>query len=124
LYPAKLHGGAFYVMPEPMSRETEARFLKMAMEQPDITCGDAPDEILVAASAEAEPTPFMEEYFATGYTEWLAIKHGRRINLPQNITNRAILVLWNRAGLLNTDRLLGQSSADADKPFFSDEGLY
>ncbi|PKB70907.1 MAG: hypothetical protein BZY87_08425 [SAR202 cluster bacterium Io17-Chloro-G6] len=111
-------------MPEPMDRETEARLLKMAMEQPDITCGDAPAEILEAASAEAEPTPFMEEYFASGYSEWLAVKHGRRINIPQNITNRAILVLWNRAGLLHTDRLMGQSSPDADKPFFDDEGLY
>ncbi len=107
-----------------MDRETEARFLKMAMEQPAITCGDAPDEILEAAAAEAEPTPFMEEYFATGYAEWLAIKHGRRINLPQNMTDRAIIVLWNRAGLLHTDRLLGQESPDADKPFFDDEGLY
>ena len=111
-------------MPEPMDRETEARFLKMAIEQPDITCADAPAEILEAASAEAEPTPFMEEYFATGYAEWLAVKHGRRINLPQNMTDRAILVLWNRAGLLHTDRLLGQESPDAAKPFFDDEGLY
>ena len=107
-----------------MSRETEARFLKMATDQPDITCRNAPEEILEAASAEAEPTPFMEEYFATGYAQWLAVKPGRRINLPQNITDRAILVLWNRAGLLNTDRLLGQESPDADKPFFDDEGLY
>ena len=111
-------------MPAPMDRETQARFLKMAIEHPDITCGDAPDDILEAASAEAEPTPFMEEYFATGYTEWLAIKHGRRINLPQNITDRAILVLWNRAGLLRTGRLLGQASPDAEKHFFDDEGLY
>ncbi|MEE8465390.1 MAG: hypothetical protein V3S68_02865 [Dehalococcoidia bacterium] len=111
-------------MPEPMDPDSQARFLKMAMEQPDITCGNAPDEILEAASAEAEPTPFMEEYFATGYSEWLAVKHGRRINVPQNITDRAILVLWNRAGLLNTDRLLGQVNPDTDKPFFDDEGLY
>ncbi len=111
-------------MPEPMDPDSQARFLKMAMEQPDITCGNAPDEILEAASAEAEPTPFMEEYFATGYSEWLAVKHGRRINVPQNITDRAILVLWNRAGLLNTDRLLGQKNPDAEKPFFDDEGLY
>ncbi len=111
-------------MPEPMDRETEARFLKMAIEQPDITCADAPAEILEAASTEAEPTPFMEEYFAVGYGEWLAVKHGRRINLPQNMTDRAILVLWNRAGLLHTDRLLGQESPDAAKPFFDDDGLY
>ncbi len=111
-------------MPKPMDRETEARFLKMAMEQPDITCADAPHEILEAVSAELEPTPFMEEYFATGYAEWLAVKHGRRINIPQNMIDRAILVLWNRAGLLQTDRLLGQKNPDAAKPFFDDDGLY
>ena len=111
-------------MPEPIGREAEARFVKMALEQPTMTCAEAPDEVLEAASAEAEPTPFMEEYFATGYAEWLTVKHGRRISLPQNLIDRAILVLWNRAGLLHTDRLLGQSSADADKPFFDDEGLY
>ena len=107
-----------------MDRETEARFLKMALEQPTMACANAPDEILEAASAEAEPTPFMEEFFATGYAEWLAVKHGRRISLPQNLIDRAILVLWNRAGLLHTDRLLGQPSPDAEKPFFDDAGLY
>ena len=107
-----------------MDQETEARFLKMALEQPNMTCAQAPVEILEAASAEAEPTPFMEEYFAVGYAERLASKHGRRINLPQNLIDRAILVLWNRAGLLHTDRLLGQPSTDADKYFFDDDGLY
>jgi len=34
------------------------------------------------------------------------------------------LILWNRACLLDTDRLLGQTNPDTDKPFFSDEGLY
>ncbi|MCH7842766.1 MAG: hypothetical protein J4N75_12100 [Chloroflexi bacterium] len=111
-------------MPKPMDREARAGFLKMALEQPEMTCADTPIEILEAASAEAEPTPFMEEYFATGHAEWLALKHGRRISLPQNLIDRAILVLWNRACLLDTDRLLGQTSPDANKPFFSDEGLY
>ena len=50
----------------------------MAVEQPKMTCAEAPKEILEFASAEAEPTPFMEEFFATGYAEWLAVKHGRR----------------------------------------------
>ena len=111
-------------MPEQMDREALAGFRKMAQEQPEMTCADTPVEILEAASAEAEPTPFMEEYFATGHAEWLALKHGRRISLPQNLIDRAILVLWNRACLLDTDRLLGQTSPDANKPFFSDEGLY
>ena len=107
-----------------MNRETQINLLNMAEENPEMTCADTPIEILEAASAEAEPTPFMEEYFSIGHASWLAFKHGRRISLPQNLINRAILVLWNRACLLDTDRLLGQSSPDADKPFFSDEGLY
>ena len=111
-------------MPEPMSHETEACFLKMAVEQPEMTCAQVPDLIVEFAAAEVEPTPFMEEYFATGHAEWLAVKHGRRINLPQNLMARAILVLWNRAGLIQTARLLGQQIPDANKPFFDDDGLY
>jgi hypothetical protein len=111
-------------MPEPLSNETQACFLKMAVEQPEMTCAQAPDLIVEFASAEAEPTPFMEKYFATGHAELLATKHGRRINLPQNLMDRAILVLWHRAGLIQTARLLGQEIPDADKPFFDDDGLY
>ena len=107
-----------------MDAEDQAQFLKMAEEQPDILCSQVSDLILEFASAEAEPTPFMEEFFATGYAEWMNLKHGRRINIPQNLIDRAILVLWNRAGQLNTDRILGNTSPDADKPFFSDEDLY
>ena len=107
-----------------MDAEAQAQFLKMAEEQPDILCSQVPDVILEFASAEAEPTPFMEEFFATGYAEWMNLKHGRRINIPQNLIDRAILVLWNRAGQLNTDRILRNTSPDADKPFFSDEDLY
>ncbi len=66
----------------------------------------------------------MEQYFAAGHAGWLAIKHGRRINLPKEFMDRSILVLWFRACLLNTDRLLGQEPRDADKPFFSVDGLY
>ncbi len=84
---------------------------------------EAPPEILEACASEAEPTKFLEEYFAAGYSGWLAKKLGRRISLPQDRIDQAIIVLWYRACLLDTDRLLGQQSADANKPFFSDEGL-
>lgn len=107
-----------------MTQEARDCFLQMAVDQPEMTCAEAPPEILELASAEQEPTPFMEEYFAAGHGAWLTVKHGRRIAIPQNLMDRAILVLWNRAGLLNTDRILGQTNRDADKPFFSDEGLY
>ena len=66
----------------------------------------------------------MEEFFATGYIGWLALKRGRRRRPPQVQVDRAILALWYRACLLSTDRLLGRSSEHDDRPFFSDEGLY
>ena len=96
----------------------------MAMDHPDILCSEAPLEILDAAAAEGEPTKFLEQYFATGHSWWLTKKHGRSINLPQDQMNQAILVLWFRACLMNTDHLLGQEIRDANMPFFSDEGLY
>ena len=107
-----------------MNQEDRDGFLQMAMDHPEMLCSDAPIPILEAASAEQEPTPFMEEYFAVGHAAWLTYKHGRRIALPQNLMNRAILVLWNRAGLLHTDYLVGQTNPDADKLFFSDQDLY
>lgn len=107
-----------------MDAAAEQQFLKMALEHPDITCSEAPPEILEAAASEVEPTPFMEEYFAAGHAGWLALKHGRSIHLPKERMDRAIIVLWHRACLLNTARLLGQEMQDADKMFFSDEGLY
>ena len=102
----------------------EERFLRLAVEQPDMLCSQVPADILEAAASEAEPTKFLEEFFATGYTEWLAKKHGRRLHLPREQIDRAILVLWFRACLLETSRLLGRNNGDEDKPFFSDEGLY
>ena len=107
-----------------MSPDREQHFLRMAAEQPGILCADAPAEILEACAVEVEPTDFLEQYFAAGHSAWLALKHGRRINKPQTLLNQAILVLYRRACLLNTARLMGQTSDDAGKPFFSDEELY
>jgi len=107
-----------------MDATKEPHYIRMAIDHPDILCSEVPLEILDAAAAEGEPTKFMEEYFATGHSHWLAKKHGRRINVPKIHMNRAILVLWFRACLLNTDHLLGNKIRDADLPFFSDEGLY
>ena len=111
-------------MPEPLDAEAQTQYLHLAEEQPGILCNQIPDIILEFSAAEAEPTPFMEEFFAVGYSAWMNLKHGRRINIPQNLIDRAILVLWNRAGLLYTDRITGKENPDADKPFFSDDGLY
>ena len=107
-----------------MEPDREQHFLRIAVEQPDILCADAPAEILVACGVEVEPTDFLEQYFAAGHSAWLAHKHGRSINKPQLLVNQAILVLYRRACLLYTARLTGQDDPDADKPFFSDEELY
>ena len=107
-----------------MEPDREQHFLRMAAEQPDILCADAPDEILEACAVEVEPTDFLEQYFAAGHSAWLAHKHGRTINKPQILVNQAILVLYRRACLLNTARLMGQPSEHASQPFFSDEDLY
>ena len=102
----------------------EEEFLQLAVERPDILCSEAPLEILEESASEAEPTRHLEEFFATGYTAWLSKKHGRRVRLPQEMIDRAILVLWFRASLLNTSRMMGQPNSDDDRPFFSDEDLY
>ena len=107
-----------------MEPDREQHFLRMAAERPDILCADAPDEILEACAVEVEPTDFLEQYFAAGHSAWLAQKHGRTINKPQILVNQAILVLYRRACLLNTARLMGQTSEYANQPLFSDEDLY
>ncbi len=107
-----------------MDSAMEEHFLKLAAENPGMMCSEAPAEILEASAADAEPTKFLEEYFATGYNGWLAIKFGRRVHPPQDRIDRAIIVLWLRACLLNTDRILKRKPAEPDEPFFSDDGLY
>ena len=107
-----------------MEPDREQHFLRLAVEQPDMLCGDAPAEILEACGVEVEPTDFLEQYFAAGHSAWLAHKHGRRINKPQVLVDQAILVLYRRACLLNTARVMGEVGLDVDKPFFSDEELY
>ena len=102
----------------------EEEFLQLATEHPDILCSEAPLEILEESASEAEPTRYLEEFFATGYTAWLSKKHGRRIHLPKEMIDRAILVLWFRASLLNTSRMMGQPNNDDDLQFFSEEDLY
>jgi hypothetical protein len=104
--------------------EKEQYYLRLAVEQPDFLCSDAPAEVLEDCASEAEPSKFHEEYFAVGHAEWLARKHGRRINPPKAVMDQAILVLWYRATLLNTARILGVTSEHAEQQFFSDEGLY
>ena len=107
-----------------MEPDREQHFLRTVAEQPDILCAEAPSEILEACAVEVEPTDFLEQYFAAGHSAWLAHKHGRSINKPQVLVDQAILVLYRRACLINTSRLMGQASPDADKSFFSDEDLY
>ena len=107
-----------------MDTQTEQNYLQLALNNPNVICAEVPPEILEVAASEVEPTIFMEEYFAAGHSAWLAMKYGRSIHLPKEMMDRAIIVLWHRACLLNTARLLGQETGDSSKHFFSDEGLY
>jgi hypothetical protein len=100
----------------------EEHYLQSAVNNPHLLCSEAPREILQVCSSEAEPTKFLEDYFAAGYNQRLLEKYGRR--LPRQQVNNAIIVLWLRACRLHTDLLLGSRHPDWDKPFFSDEGLY
>ena len=107
-----------------MDSAKEAYYLQFAADNPEILCSEVPSDLLEEAATEAEPTPFFEQFFGVGYSGWLAKKHGRRIRFPQDRINAAILVLWYRAVLLNTDRILGTNEVDVERPFFSDEGLH
>ena len=106
----------------PLQPEAENNYIQLALEHSSMLCSEAPPEILEACASEAEPTKFMEEFFATGYSQWVLENRGHR--LPQEIINNAILVLWLRACRLHTSILLEEQEPDWDKPFFSDTGLY
>ncbi len=104
-----------------MDREREEYYIDLAAENPEMLCAEAPDEILEACAADAEPTPFMEEFLATGHSQWILLKYRRR--LPQAIINNNILQLWIRACRLHTRKLTGKSDPDWNKPFFSIEDM-
>ncbi len=105
-----------------MHPDVEASYLQLAVANANMLCSEAPLEILEVCSADAEPTPFLEEFFAAGYSQWILEKYGRR--LPQQRINNAIIVLWHRACRLHTNRLLNLPDPDNDLPFFSDQNLY
>jgi len=105
-----------------MDTEQEALHLEYAVKNYSILCSEAPTDILEACASDIEPTPFLEEYFAAGYSEWYYQKYGRR--LPQSRINNAILVLYNRSCRLHTNLITDIRDPDLDKQFFSDEGLY
>ena len=105
-----------------MDAELEERLLQLALDRPDLLCSEVPVEILVACSDDAEPTPFLEEFFGAGFSGWAYQEYGRR--LPQPIINNAIIVLWNRACRLHTRVIIGEPDPDWEKPFFSDQDLY
>lgn len=107
-----------------MDYQAEQHFLQIAVEEPGVLCSNAPVEILEDCSYHLEPTKFQEQYFAAGHAAWRELKYGRRISLPKDLMDRAILALWYRANLVNTSRILSVESEYADQPFFSDEGLY
>ena len=60
-----------------MEPDREQHFLRMAAEQPDILCTDAPAEILEACGVEVEPTDFLESISPPGIPRgWLTSTDG------------------------------------------------
>jgi len=107
--------------------ETEAqqRYIRLAQEEPNMLCSQAPVEILRASAyAGEEPTLFLQEFFKAGFVQRLSEIFGRRMDFDQEIIDRAVFVLWYRACSLYTSHLTGRPDPDWDKLFFSDEDLY
>ena len=104
-----------------MDREQEEYYMDFAAENPEMLCSEAPDDILEACAADAEPTAFLEEFFAAGHSQWILMTYGRR--LPQAMVNNNILQLWIRACRLHTRKLTGEHEPDWAKPFFSIEDM-
>ena len=108
-----------------LSPDNERDYLGMARDNPGILCSEVPHRLLEAASlAGEEPSPFFIELFAIGYLEWLSQKEGKRVRLPREELDQAVLALWTRACHLHTSLLLDKPNPDWTEPFFSDEGLY
>lgn len=109
----------------PISPADEPAYLQLALEQPQLLCSAAPPEILQACSfAGEEPTAFLRDFFAAGYTQWVWQTQGIRIDFDQERIARAVILLWIRACHLYTSLEYNRPNPDWAKPFFSDEGLY
>ncbi len=105
--------------------ESEPAYLQLALDRADMRCSDAPPEILQAASfAGEEPTEFLHNFFAAGYTQWVWKTQGIKIDFDQERIARAVILLWIRACELYTSLVYDRPDANWGKTFFSDEGLY
>lgn len=107
-----------------MDPEREEFFIQMAADHPDMLCSEVPAELLEAASyAGDEPNQFLRSFFTTGYTQWLRLNVSPRLRLPKEQIDKAVMVLWVRACILNTSRISGRPDDNWPKPFFWDEEL-
>lgn len=104
--------------------EEEPAYLQLAMERPELLCSEAPPELLQACSfAGEEPTAFLRDFFAVGYTQWVWRTQGIRIDFDQERIARAVILLWIRACNLYTSLEYERPNPDWGRAFFSDEGL-
>lgn len=103
----------------------EARYLQLAYDNPNMSCSEAPPEILRDSSFSGEePTPFILQFFSTGYNQWHLKARGFRLDFDPERLTRGAIVLWHRACALYTCLEYDRHHEDWDKEFFSDEGLY
>ncbi|MFL2645075.1 MAG: hypothetical protein ACJ0KI_05380 [Dehalococcoidia bacterium] len=106
-----------------MDKAQEDELLKFAEEHPDVLCKDAPLEVLEECSHDAEPTPFLESFFETGFKKWFIKKTGYDITPPRYEITNAILLLHFRANKMYTYHVLNEENPYSEQMFFSNEGL-
>ncbi len=105
--------------------EEEEKYIRLATDNPNMLCSEAPPEILQASSfATDEPTPFLFDFFAAGYNQWHLKAHGFRVDFDPERVARGVILLWFRACDLYTSLQYNLPHDDWDKEFFSDVGLY
>ena len=105
--------------------EDEDKYIRLATDNPNMLCSEAPPEILQASSfATDEPTPFLFDFFAVGYNQWHLKTHGFRVDFDPERVARGVILLWFRACDLYTSLQYDLPHDDWDKEFFSDVGLY
>ncbi len=105
--------------------EDEARYIRLAYDNPNMLCSEAPPEILRDSSFSGEePTSFILDFFSTGYNQWHLKARGFRLDFDPERVTRGAIVLWHRACDLYTCLEYDRPNDDWEKEFFSDEGLY
>ena len=103
--------------------EDEARYIQLAVDNPNMLCSEAPPEILQASSYSGdEPTPFVFQFFATGYNQWYLTNRGFRLDFDPERVARGVILLWFRACDLYTSLEYDRPHTDWGRSFLVTRG--